>query len=314
MSDPKLISKIYNRAQRIRDQKGSSSQSFEPSRALIYGIVFSRGGSIYSPRGTDYVWVMLWGVPVPIQAFKPPWIGVWEGAGVLIARSPAEPDEYEIIRTRTSPYPRTILQDTDYGRAGFGPHGANHQYPTEQTVGPDPVLIWTPAIQNLKSVATGTDLTVTVGPLYYGVGATRAYFPSETIDLTPYLPAAGYALRALVYLATGTNALGVATGASMIDPFDAAWPVFPDTPAGGIASAYFTLRDGITTLSMATDYVDARRFLTETGSSGISSLVPTRAGQMIFANSGLQWTIGAIVVSGGNVVTSGGDVVWSEEI
>lgn len=304
-------SKYYNRRVRLQDRRNRHSRQFEPVRDDVHGTVFSIGGDIFADRAGNYVWVHEWGINASQeQAYLPPHLNVFDGAGVRMWRSPKYPHELEITRVHFSPYPRAVADHatTDIRRGSIGVHGINHWYPTEATKGPDPVLVWHSAIQIFKSVATETDLTVQVGPLTYGVGASRTWFPAtsgdDVIDLTSYLPAAGNAVRVLIYLDTVTGLLDVVSSAESAIPAN---PPYPDTPAGGIASAYFYLEDTYTTLSMVNDYLDARRWLTET--TGLPA--PTEEGQLLFANSDLSWVTGKIVTSGGDVVVSDGDVVWS---
>lgn len=304
------FSQFYNRRVRLQWMRREKQREFAPASDSIHGVVFSIGGSIYADRGNNFVWVHEFGAPASQnQAYLPPHLSVWDGAGVIIEEAPRKPYEFEIVRVYGSPYPRAILQDsTNYRRAQVGIHGPNHQYPTEATKGPDPTLIWTPAIQNLKSVGNGVDMTVTVGPLYYGVGASRAYFPtgtaSQDVDLTSYIPSAGNKKRVLIYLDTSTGLLGVAEGAEA-----ATNPPWPDTPYGGISSAYFLLTDSHTAIDMTVDYTEGRRFLD--GGGGTGGLVPTEEGQMLFVDANLEWKLGKIMTLGGDVLTSGGDVMWS---
>jgi hypothetical protein len=286
---------------------------YAPSRDLVNGVVFSIGGSIYADRGSNYVWVHEFGAYASQQqAYLPPHLAVWEGAGVLMEEAPRKPHEYEIVRVYGSPYPRAVFENSvNFRRAQMSAHGANHQYPTEATIGPDPTLIWAPALQMLKAVGSGTDMTVTVGPLYYGNGASRAYFPtgtaSQDVDLTSYIPSSGNRRRVLVYLDTSTGLLAVAAGAEV-----ASNPPWPDTPYGGIASAYFTLTSTHTVIDMTADYTDARRFLDAGG--GASSVVPTEAGQMLFANEDYEWTPGFLVMDPDTdeivLDEDTGDLVW----
>lgn len=289
------FSQFYNRRVRLQWMRREQQRRFAPASDSIHGVVFSIGGSIYADRGENFVWVHEFGAPASQnQAYLPPHLSVWEGAGVIIEEAPRKPYEFEIVRVYTAPYPRAALLDSiNFRRAQMGIHGPNHQYPTEATKGPDPTLVWAPALQMLKSVGNGVDMTVTVGPLYYGIGSSRAYFPtgtaSQDVDLTSYIPSAGNRKRVLVYLDTSTGTLAVAEGAEASSN-----PPWPDTPYGGIASAYFTLTNTHTVIDMTTDYTDARRFLDAGG--GGSSVVPTESGQMLFANDDLQWVPGFLVM------------------
>jgi hypothetical protein len=302
-------SKYYNRRVMANERRSTRESRFEPFVDAIPGIVFSIGGSIYADRAANFVWVHEWGARASqAQAYLPPHLNVWDGAGVMMQISPKPPYEYEIVKVHSSPYPRSVVESSNYARAQFGIHGVNHQYPTEATKGPDPVLIWAAAIQIFKAVATETDLTVTVGPLYYGNGASRAYFPQapsdQVVDLTSDLPSAGNAVNVLIYLDRSTGQLATVSSAEVSAPGN---PALPDTPANGIASAYFYLEDTYTTLSMADDYTDARRWISEADSTPSA----TAESQQLFADSSLNWVPGKIVTSGGDVVVSGGDVVWS---
>ncbi len=298
-------SKLYNLRVKIAEARGRVVRKFELSNEAVPGTVFSIGGSINTPRGERYVYVHEWGAYASQeQAYLPPHMNVWDGAGVLLQRAPKAPYEYEIIRTHVSPYPRSMIDGTNIVRASMANHGVNHQFPTEATKGPDPVLVWMAGIQILKGVA-GSNLRVVVGPLYYGLGAARKYFPSETVDLASYLPSAGKAVRVLLYLVTATGLIGVVSSAEVTAPGN---PSYPDTPYGGIPSSYFYLEDTYTTLDMVSDYVDARRWFD--GSEG-SLPLPATEGQMLFSNAGNEWVPGKIVTSGGSVVVSNGDVVWS---
>lgn len=303
---PDTESRLYNLRIRAREQQQKGLATLEPVHDTVSGVVFTINGSIFTERGERYVWVHEWGAYASQQqAYLPPNMSVWEGAGVIMQRAPRPPYHYEIIRINTSPYPGAIINDTEVGRAQYGAHGPNHQYPSEATVGPDPVLVWHSALQLLKSVASITNLDVTVGPLVYDYGTIRAWFPSQVIDLTPYLPAAGNSVRVLLYLNTTTGSIGVTSSDEVVLP---GFPDFPSTPDGGISSAYFYLESTYTTVDMTADYVDARAFL---GGGGTFLPVATSPGQQLFADSSLDFVIGKIVTSAGEVVVSGGDVVWS---
>ena len=305
-------SKYYNSRVKISDLRQRRSRTIEPVHNYVHGVVFSIGGSIFADRAMNYVWVHEWGAYASQeQAYLPPHMNVWEGAGVIMMPSPKPPYELEIIRVHVNPYPRAIIDKSgsDYRRGAVGLHAPNHQWPTEATKGPDPVGIWAPALQPLKSVASASSLEVVVGPLYYGDGASRAYFPlvssDQTIDLTSYLPASGKCVRVLIYLDKTTGALDVASSPELTVP---AIPAYPDVPYEGISSAYFYLESNYTGIDVVADYTDARRFLTE-GSQQLPET--TSPDQIIISNSTPEFVVGKIVTSGGNVVCSGGEIVWS---
>lgn len=302
-------SRYFNRRVKLNEARKRRDGRFEQFVDAIPGTVFSIGGSIFADRSSNYIWVHEWGARASqAQAYLPPHLNVWDGAGVMLQISPKPPYEYEIVKVHSSPYPRAVLPGTSFVRAQFGAHGPNHQFPNEATKGPDPTLIWAAAIQIFKSVANTVDLDITVGPLHYGNGASRAYFPQapsdQIVDLTSDLPSAGMAVRVLIYLDRTTNKLVTVSSAEVTAP---GAPAFPPTPANGIASAYFYLEDTYTTIDMISDYIDARRWISEADSTPAAT-VP---GQQLFADSSLNWVPGKIVTSGGDVVISGGDVIWS---
>lgn len=304
-------SRYYNNRVKIADARNRRNRTIEPVHDYIHGVVFSIGGSIFADRSQNYVWVHEWGsYASQEQAYLPPHMNVWEGAGVIMMPSPKPPYELEIVRTHVNPYPRSIIDHsgTDLARASVGIHGINHQWPTEATKGPDAVGIWAPALQPLKSVASDSDLTVIVGPLYYGNAGVRAYFPllaaHQTIDLSSHTPAAGNCARILVYLNKSTGTLSSVSSAEVAKP---AAPAYSETPSNAIASAYFYIEDTYITFDMTSDYTDARRFLSE----GDGLPETTSPDQIIISNSTPEFVVGKIVTSGSNVVCSGGEIVWS---
>lgn len=268
----RAVNTLYNRRRRARVRQYERLANLEPNRDRIDGTVFALAGSIYVQNTTERVWVHEWGIQSSaLQAYKPPYIQVWNGAGVTLMRNPKAPDQFEIIKVHVNPYPpQAVPSGSSNIRAVVDNHGTNHQWPTEAAKGRDAFNIYPPAIAMLKSEAGNGNLTVTVGPLYYGVGVERKFFAGGNIDLTSHIPATpGDYVRVLVYLNTTTNALGSVAGTT--DTVD--WPPFPDAPADVISSAFYTLENGQTELDQLSDYVDARRFLTETGGGGVETFL-----------------------------------------
>lgn len=264
-------SKYYNKIANLADRRIVRQARYEPVRDVIPGIVYTVNGSFYvAGRGETYVYVHEFGAYAPGQAYKPPGIIVWDGAGVLMMRSPKPPYGLEIIGTHVSPYPRSVVSSTQIGRTDVSIHGENHQWPTDATKGIDPVKIWSPALQMLKAVPSETNMEVTVGPLAYLRGSIRYWFPTETVDLTSYIPAAGKVVCVLLSLDTATGTIAVTSGATADDPFGTFHSLKPDTPIGNIPSGYFYLRGGMTTLDVLSDYLDARLWLGSSSSGGVS--------------------------------------------
>ncbi len=302
-----IESKLHNRRVRMRDMQKRHLATIEPVQDTVPGTVFSINGSIVPERGSRYVWVHEWGAQASQQqALLPYGMSVFDGAGVIMQRAPKAPYQYEIIRLNTSPYPGAVGEDSDIGRSSLEPHGENHQYPTEATKGPDPVLVWGAGLQVLKAVASETDMKVVVGPATYYDDLTRHWFPTQEIDLTAHIPAAGNAVHVLVYLDIAMKMIETISSAEVVKPI---LPDFPDIPENTVPSAYFYIEDTDTVLDMETDYVDARPFITLQG-LGLT-IIPTVPNQQLFSGSDLKWKTGKIVTSSGDVVVSGGDVVWS---
>ncbi len=301
-----IESKLYNRRIRMREVQSKRLAVLEPVQELVPGTVFSIGGSIFADRGSRYVWVHEWGaLASQQQAYLPYHIGVFDGAGVIMQRAPKAPYQYEIIRLNTSPYPGATSEGSDIERAAMKDHGENHQFPTENTKGPDPTLVWHAALQILKSVADGSNMNVVIGPTVYYSSTARLWFPSQTISLTAFIPSSGNAVRVLIYLSTFTGTIGIISSAEVVIPGS---PAFPNPPPNSIPSAYFYLEDTYTTLDMTSDYADARQFL---GTSSAAVAAPSAPSQQIFSNNSLEWVLGKTVTSNGEVVVSGGDIVWS---
>jgi len=130
---------------------------------------------------------------------------------------------------------------------------------------------------------------VTVGPMVYYYNGERKWFPSQTVNLAGYIPAAGNAVRVLLYLDLSIGFISVSSSAEVVKP---ATPLYPDPPNGAIPSAYFYIEDTYTTLSMTNDYHDARPFL---GGSVIPAA--TSPGQVIISDESSDWTVGSPMIS-----------------
>lgn len=196
-------------------------------------------------------------------------------------------------------------------RGNVGIHGDNHQYPGEAaaSIGPDPVLVYQPAFQPLKTTGNGMTLIVSTEPLIYNVEGTRKVFDGITTDLTSSVPStASRSVRVLLYLDVTTNLVEVSAGTEVID--SVAIPVpYPKVPQGSIPSGYVKLTNGQTAVTTATHVDDARAFYSSFGSYSLP-FTPTAEGQILIVENG-KFAVGVPVTDAyGDIVTdSNGEIV-----
>lgn len=188
---------------------------------------------------------------------------------VLIARDPEHPNEWQILGTYLDEIvPSAAITITRYRVEN---HGENHQWQTEATIGPDPVKIWQPALQPLKTTGDGLTLTITIQPLIYVVSGTRREFLGTTVDLTSSVPGVGLTRRVLIYLDETTNLINVLQGTTVATgPTPVPYPAIPNNAK---ASAYVTLVNGQTAVTTATHITDARDFLNSVTNNFVDSLL-----------------------------------------
>lgn len=270
-------------------------EAFAASRVIAVAYVNALNGSIDVPNQPGYVWVSTWGIAGSRYPAYNKGFALIDQTPVQLAYAPQRPFPWEIIDLYTS----DLAPNQGGSPASFrvSIHGKNHQVPSESAPGKDPVRIYQPAIDMLKSEAS-SGLLITVRPLIYLHGETIYTFGGTTLDLSPYVPATPSNHHAiLIYLDKVTTTTMVSAGAEIADTSD---PVPPDVPANAIPSAFFTLANGQTTLSMVDDYVDARPFL----SSGSGTQVPESAGQILFALTTSAFTPEKPVIdeTGGTIV------------
>lgn len=252
----------------------------EPWRTITVGVVFEKDGSIY--RGAAYVWVNLWGPDgSPALAFNP---GFTLAAGdwVKVGSSPKQPYRWSILDYWAGDVDPEYLGRI--ARHTIGLHGWNHQWPTEGGVGADPVRVYQPALQPLKTTGNGTDLTVTIQSHVYSFSGARRSYGGGTIDLTSSVPSAGNIRAILIYLDMGWNLAMSEDGTEVVD--DDVTPIpRPALPSNSRFSAYVILSNGQTTIVTADDVEDARDFL----ASDTDFLpTPTAEGQVMVADETLQ--------------------------
>jgi hypothetical protein len=153
-----------------------------------------------------------------------------------------------------------------------GSHAQIHQYPSESDPGPDPVLIFQPALQPLKLTGNGSNLTVTVQPHVYVRNGRPVTFAGANVDLTTSVPGTASTQRkTLVYLDEVTNTV-LTSDSSTVPTGGAQVPSYPDLPVDGRMCGYVTLSNGQTSIVTAThieDFRDHQR--SRIGTTGIIS-------------------------------------------
>ena len=269
---------------RVRDlirARLKRSDSFEPNREITLGKVVAVNGSIY-PAAPGLIWVNLWGDEgSPTQVFAAGF-AVLAGDWVKISKNPKDPFRWSIIELWVGDIEPEYLGRVT--RHDVGIHGLNHQMPTEATLGVDPVRIYQPALQLLKTTGNGSDLTVTVQTLLYTRGGVRRSYGGGTIDLTSSVPGAGNIRAVLIYLDTASNLAKALEGTEVTD--DDVTPIpRPSLPSNGRFSAHVILSNGQTTITTVDDVEDARDFLTGDDSTLSGS---TAEGQVLMSNEALQ--------------------------
>jgi len=264
-------------------------EGFEPWRDISMGKVVAVEGSINA--GPSYLWVNLWGDDgSPVTAFNEN-MTLLAGDWVKIGRSPKDPFRWSILGYWAGDIEPEYL--TRISRHEVGLHGANHQMPTESTIGVDPVRIYQPALMPLKTTGNGTDLTITIQALEYNKGGYTKSFLGATYDLTSSVPSLANHIRAvLIYLDTNTNVINILNGSSVLD--SGMVVPRPALPSDGRISAYVYLSTGQTSISTADDIDDARDFL-----AGETNEVPDpdSEGQVLMASEFLTWVAGTPMIS-----------------
>ena len=269
---------------KIRDlirTRQSKEGTREPWRNITIGEVFEKDGSINGSQ-PGYIWINLWGPEgSPAQAFNP---GFTLAAGdwVKVGSSPKSPYRWSILD-----YWAGDVEPEYLGRIArhtVGLHGWNHKWPSESGIGADPVRVYQPALQSLKTTGNGTDLTITIQPLTYNYNGVRRNYLGGTIDLTTSVPSAGNIRAVLIYLNLPFNLVEIEDGTEVVD--DSVTPISrPVLPSSSRFSAYVILSNGQTTIVTADDIEDARDFLA--GDTDFLS-TPTAEGQVLMSNESLQ--------------------------
>lgn len=241
--------------EKLREERREPVRRFEPATMIEIG------GSVEVPNRPDYVWVQEYGQPQSVFQILNRRVAPLGGLTVKIGYPEKPPFTRQVMDVWDDIGDLTGYTPGD-GSTMY-PHAQSHQYPSEASPGTDPVLIYQPAIQMLKTTTTGSGLIVTVWPLPSYWTDVYASFLGGFVNLASYLPAANMIRFVLIYLDTGTNTMLVVPGTEVVDTNPN--PPKPTLPAGGIPSSFVLLSNGQTDIATA-DITDARDFLGLLGS------------------------------------------------
>ena len=300
---------LYGKRRNARAAQGRWFRNFERWNALTVGIVFSVDGSIFAPHSNNQrVFVHEFASQNSQGQAIVGSASVQEGTPVKMMRYPKDPMLWQIVGIYLGGLNPSV--EHPIGPSGVEAHGTNHQMPTEASAGIDPVLIWPPALQMLKTTGdNATLLVLTKGMIYYE-NDVDTVFPGAFTDLTSHVPGANLKRAVLLHLDPSTNAIVVTNGSTVAD-IPTITPPVPMATFNTYPSALVILSNGQTAVNTINHVRDKRTFNNRNGSSSASVPAATTEGQMLFADPALDWVTGKILTSGGNVVVSGGDVVWS---
>ena len=263
----------------IKRQKASYEEQFEPNHNTPWGVIVQVDGSTSPPNRPNMTWVDMYNRSNGRLAVLNDTTIKTAGTPVQLGPAPKPPFLAVVGTYNDSLHPTDST--TKLGQFNAPPHAQNHQYTDETNKGADAVLVYQPALQQLK-LTSSTGLVCRVEPLIYLIDGTRKVFPGATVDLTSYVPSSsGQTRRVLVYLDKDTNNLAIVEGTAV----SGAIPIpYPTAPTNAIPSGYVKLTNGQTSIVTATHIEDARGFLTGNGSQ--SPYKATQDGQIIIAESG----------------------------
>lgn len=247
----------------IKDAKLIKKQNdakLEPVRNFEPATLIEINGDVEVADRPDYVWAQEYGQPQSVFQVLNRRVAPLAGLTVKVGY-PEKP-----------PYTRQVMDVWDDigdltgyepgGGVDMSPHGQSHQYPSETNPGTDPVLIYQPALQMLKTTTSGSGLIVTTWPLdSYWADDAYQLFPGAFVNMAAHVPTTASRIRyALVYLDTATNTMVVVAGTEVVDTTPVANIPKPSLPVGAIPSAYILLTTGQTSIATG-DILDARDFL-----------------------------------------------------
>lgn len=260
--------------------------NLERVRSVVVCTIKSVGGSTVPSNRSNAVWVSEYNQPESRSIVGNPTAINTEGVHVFVAPDPKSPYGRSIIGIYTDP---ASPNEEDLAAWGVAPHASSHQMPSEDNVGVDPVLIYQPAWQPLKTTGNGSDLTVSTNGCIYTYNQVRKEFGGTTTDLTTYLPSSGKARYVLLYLNPDEGLLAVEEGNEVVDSSSVTIP-FPDIPEGTLPSAYVKLVDGQTDVTTADDVVDSRPAFGGSGTYIGEPYLASEVGQVLYSVDGATFT------------------------
>lgn len=235
--------------------KRNDLNRFEPARDFIKAQIVSINGSVEVAGREGYCWVQEWGNQGSVFQARNTKVAKVAGLAVLVGRGTKAPFEREVLETD----PAMIDQPTYTGQAFINPHANLHQWPAGNP-GPDPVLVYTPAIQMFKTTSAETDYTVDVSRLdAYLLDGYIYTFAGGSVDLSSKIPDVGKNRYVLIYLNRITGLLDTETGMETNEIIE---PPKPAIPAGVIPSAFVKI-GGNNLVILSDNITDARFFLHE---------------------------------------------------
>lgn len=225
------------------------------------------------------------GVRAPVHPNMPVWI----------AYNPKQPWERMVLDVDWS----ALLSMPDYDGQTFLPnHHGDHEWP-DYTPGYDVVSVYPRQLAWLRTYPGSSGLTISVSPYRYVSGSSYIEFEGESdIDLMPYQPGTGYAVRLLVYLGIASNSILISAG-DQISDVPTLDPQPPSFPLDAYWSALIRL-DGSQTTIDETDILA----INHANAGGGSNIAASAVGQILISNDGETMELGVpIVDANGDIIT-----------
>lgn len=279
----------------VAQQKQQATR--EPVREFFPAVLIfvdSTDGDAKALGFPDFVWASAFNQPEShfkvLNRATPPTVGLQ----VKIGFPEKPPFQRQVLGVYDEIHTTTNYDEDAGGALNSQPHHQSHQYPSEASPGTDPVLIFQPAVQMLKTTGNNTDLTITIEALpSYRYQDTFKAFNGTTVDLTASVPGvAGTVRNVLIYLDATTNVIQTVDGTAVpVAAITVPQPVLPDL---GISSALVQLTNGQTAITTATHVTDTREFLDPRAQD--SPLTATAAGQILISNDGVTLELGIPLV------------------
>jgi len=270
------------------EKRRRESRSFEPRLRFDPAVLVEVSGAVEVAGRPNYVWCSEYAQPQSYFMAYNNKVKAIAGLTVIVGFPEKEPFKRKIVGLWDDFEALGGANPGDAGDFDLPVHGQSHQYPSESNPGTDPVLIYQPALQMLKTNVTGTNLFVQVQSLRYRINGVFKIFAGGILDLSAYVPIpANQARYVLIYLDGFTNTLLALPGTAV--PITPTLPPKPLTPAGGYSSSYVYLQTGQTTISIITDVIDARAFLAPEPDNGLV-LGATQIGQILYSTDGIAFT------------------------